>query len=931
MKSKFERILSLVLALTLVFNLMPYGAFAQDETIDNATTFEVKFLQEDGTTQIGETQKVNQGESAVAPTEIPVIEGKEFKGWDKEFIDVQSNLDITAVYQELPAAPAVESPQADPTPAAEEVKVVSPLDASSRAQKCDLRYYKSSASGSGALLHTDKNIKAGSKTHLYTPEKDITTTSKDGTVYKVIGWTTYPGSYWIQSEAEYNNTVNKKWFKNFGAEIDMPYNNDNYYAIWADISVLPGEKPTPVEEKDARFYILLPNTEIPTSAGDKQNKNNYVPNDGMSMAGTRWNSLTGIPGGKITKAAYDRIPNSSNRFEEIGGLDTSYYKVPASLGSLTYLGQNYNFDELDIVWYSMTNNTSNGVEYYNIDGYVKDAKIKVTYFANFDGAQPVSISVDKKTGENFTPDGYDKTGLPSREGYTFKGWVDNAGNAYTGGLLKSDLNLYAVWEVIPVAKFKVTTSSDAGSLVTPTKEYTKGEDAVITFSAKNGYIITDIAIDGKVLEGKEFSDAIAAGKYTFSGIQKDHTVGIKAVKDMSKEIKYTVKYVEKDNKANVLEEVKLSLTNQWTGATEGTVNAIDSKTFANYEFDSSDKTPATVKADGTSVLYVYYTRVSYPVTVKHVYNGNRNYKATENIVVNAVATPFETAYDYPSVDKNKEVQYMLTSITVNGTPVTGMAASGKVLGATEIVFTYDVDMLSKGEKPDGPDKTPDKYQLVFTYASSESKVAISGIVKEVQDLPQIDNTFGAAHPKAAVKFNSAGYDLIRWNYTSVGSAESTVNTIEDVRQLNLLKDTDFVAVFQAVAPVAQTYNTVYYLNGTVYSSSSHYPGEALSILGAPAVGAGYRFNGWSGFESSQPARTLEIYGTTTYIGTVIEEPDVPEGPLPSPSPSPSTTPGKVIVDEEVPQGGGLGNPAWALLNLILAMATTLISIILLAT
>ena len=64
---------------------------------DPITKYTVKFLNDDGS-QIGDIQEIEKGKSAVAPTP-PTKEGYTFKGWDKDFNNVTSNLEVKAIFE----------------------------------------------------------------------------------------------------------------------------------------------------------------------------------------------------------------------------------------------------------------------------------------------------------------------------------------------------------------------------------------------------------------------------------------------------------------------------------------------------------------------------------------------------------------------------------------------------------------------------------------------------------------------------------------------------------------------------------------------------------------------------------------------------------------------------------------------------------------
>lgn len=69
-----------------------------DDPIDPETTiYTVKFLNDDSS-QIGETQEVEEGKSAIAP-DNPEKEGYTFTGWDKDFSKVTSNMEVKAIFE----------------------------------------------------------------------------------------------------------------------------------------------------------------------------------------------------------------------------------------------------------------------------------------------------------------------------------------------------------------------------------------------------------------------------------------------------------------------------------------------------------------------------------------------------------------------------------------------------------------------------------------------------------------------------------------------------------------------------------------------------------------------------------------------------------------------------------------------------------------
>ena len=83
------------------------------------TYFTVTFLDWDGTTL--KTEQVERGKSATAPAD-PTREGYLFKGWDKDFTNVQSDLNVKALY-EYKENTALEDAETDSTPQPRKVMI----------------------------------------------------------------------------------------------------------------------------------------------------------------------------------------------------------------------------------------------------------------------------------------------------------------------------------------------------------------------------------------------------------------------------------------------------------------------------------------------------------------------------------------------------------------------------------------------------------------------------------------------------------------------------------------------------------------------------------------------------------------------------------------------------------------------------------------
>ncbi len=194
-----------------------------------------------------------------------------------------------------------------------------------------------------------------------------------------------------------------------------------------------------------RFFVLDPNEGTPNN-NNNGNKGSYYPKEGDDggVDGATWK--TGYPGGSLT-------PEGLQAFQSIGatglfaanGINSAWYTEPHDLGD---------FCNEEIVWYSIKWQSSEGLHYCNIDGYVKDKTVNIFYYSNFNDQDKRYYRTSGETGESHTVLDYGDTMLLSRPGYEFTGWnteKDGTGDSYNAAgtfTITGPTDLYAQWEEI---------------------------------------------------------------------------------------------------------------------------------------------------------------------------------------------------------------------------------------------------------------------------------------------------------------------------------------------------------------------------------------------------------------------------------------------------------------------------------------------------
>ena len=231
------------------------------------------------------------------------------------------------------------------------------------------------------------------------------------------------------------------------------------YAKWTTNS-------TPVEpetETPAKYFVLLPTRSAPEN-NDDQGEEFYLPSS-KSNGGVDGLTLDTGYIGSLTQEGAKKVLNQGDSVTDVvNGVSPKYLNVPTDLGFFTpgnwnedgtyndpladtsILGDNFNVNDIKIVWYTIKNQGMKDDKLdIHVDGYVKNVAINVTYHSNF--GTDATYNDGTKTGTNYTALDYSKTGLPTRDGYEFRGWYTDAAckTPYTAKVLMTGLHLYAKW------------------------------------------------------------------------------------------------------------------------------------------------------------------------------------------------------------------------------------------------------------------------------------------------------------------------------------------------------------------------------------------------------------------------------------------------------------------------------------------------------
>ena len=278
----------------------------------------------------------------------------------------------------------------------------------------------------------------------------------------------YPDAPVITPTAEKTDCVFDGWYTDEALTqkwtgTKMPNENLTLYACFTPQQA-PNPNPDPEPElTPAKYFVLLPTRSAPEN-NDDQGEEFYLPSS-KSNGGVDGLTLDTGYIGSLTQEGAKKVLNQGDSVTDVvNGVSPKYLNVPTDLGFFTpgnwnedgtyndpladtsILGDNFNVNDIKIVWYTIKNQGMKDDKLdIHVDGYVKNVAINVTYHSNF--GTDATYNDGTKTGTNYTALDYSKTGLPTRDGYEFRGWYTDTAceTPYTAKVLMTGLHLYAKW------------------------------------------------------------------------------------------------------------------------------------------------------------------------------------------------------------------------------------------------------------------------------------------------------------------------------------------------------------------------------------------------------------------------------------------------------------------------------------------------------
>ncbi len=352
--------------------------------------------------------------------------------------------------------------------------------------------------------------------------------------------------------------------------------------------------------------------------------------------------------GEITSAAgVDNIKRNGGTFTILGFRDDKdAVNVPEVALNTAYTLNEADLAENTYVYYAIYERHDHTLAFDANKGENAPAALTATQYLNAGGTI---------TENTFTI----PAEIPTRNGYTFRGWSETKAGAvayHPGDSVKIDVDmtLYAIWTP---TDYTITFDTDGGEELEP-KTYTyESAERLNVIPEKTGYTFSQKWIVTEA-EGTWTKDTVV--EYNTALRRNTGNVTLKAQWIPNTDTPYTVYHMKQtadgtDYEAHLIETFKGTTASEITVA--DFAKTLTGFTYSKAKVGDTDVTTAEIAADGTLAVYLYYNRNSYNVTLntaEHITEatGAGSYLHGSEATVSAICPPGYAVEGWYDADGN---------------------------------------------------------------------------------------------------------------------------------------------------------------------------------------------------------------------------------------------------------------------------------------
>ena len=358
---------------------------------------------------------------------------------------------------------------------------------------------------------------------------------------------------------------------------------------------------------------------------------------------------------------------------------------------------------------------------------------KKTYTIKLHGVEELPYTQTYSYGDELN------LGKPTKTGYSYGGWyLDSSFSELFTETKMPDVDNLELFLKLTPHQHQITFDVDGGSTIetiTNVDYDTPLKDLEIPEPTKVGYAFV------------KWVDALGNDVNLESAKMGDADLDLKAIYS-AEAVNVNIVYKGQDLHASTYSDIGTGKTTAIADQKDFSISEASAKTFDGYVFDHSDL--IDVKADGTSVIFVYYTRATMKVTFAASGITSEDVNVVYGDVISQVPEAFykngyESSFSVDGQEINLENYQVLSNVTINVTfnalpqNVTFNANGGKYKGnatgyvecntGETVVFPGDSDTVREGYTLLGWSLTKDGDVIEGSYVMPADSVTLWAVWK----------------------------------------------------------------------------------------------------------------------------------------------------------------------------------------------------------